>query len=206
MSQRRGSHLHRCPSCRINQQLCICHEIKPFLIETKISLIVHVRELKLTSNTAQFAKKMLPHNTKIFIRGKVDEPFVAEDVLTEKNVTPLYLYPHDDALEINPEFKKKYPGPYHLIIPDGNWQQAKKVRQREASFQNLKTVKIPHLINGEYKLRKAQHSHWLSTYEAMSHALGYLESPDIHDRLMTFFKLWVEQTIRARSGRFSRPI
>lgn len=201
MSQRRAGHVNRCTNCRVNNHFCVCNYIKPFEIETNVSLVVHVRELKLTSNTAQFAEKMLPGKAEIVIRGRMNETFTAAPIL-ERSGRPLFLYPHEDALELNEDFKAKYPGPYHLIIPDGNWQQARKVRQREEGLSTLPAVKLPPGIISEYGLRKALHPEWVSTYEAMAHALGILESPEIREKLMAFFRVWVKRTEQARSGDF----
>lgn len=203
MSQRRASHVNRCPNCRINQFFCVCEHIKPFQVSSKISMIVHVRELKLTSNTAQFAQKMLPDNVDIVIRGRINENFESSMVLPKETSKTFFLYPHDDALELNEEFKAKHPGPYHLIVPDGNWQQARKVRKREAGLTELVAVKLPQGITGEYGLRKAQFPEWVSTYEAMAHALGALEGQEVTEKLMEFFRIWVKRTQMARSGDFS---
>lgn len=202
MSQRRAGHVNRCPNCRVNNHFCVCEHIVPFSIQTQASLIVHVRELKLTSNTAQFAQKMLPKNAEIVIRGSVNEHFDSWPVINKPG-RPLFLYPHEDAIELNDDFKLKYPGPYHLIIPDGNWQQARKVRQREKGFSSLMAVKLPCGIKSEYGLRKALHPEWVSTYEAMAHSLGCLESIDVRERLMYFFRIWVKNTQRARRGDFN---
>ena len=201
MSQRRAGHVNRCPNCRVNNFFCVCEFIKPFTIETNVSLVVHVRELKLTSNTAQFAEKMLPDNANVVIRGRVNDTFDSEPVLNRPG-RALFLYPHEDAIELNETFKEKFPGPYHLIIPDGNWQQARKVRQREERFSNLPAVKLPAGITAEYNLRKALHPEWVSTYEAMAHALGILEDQEIKENLLDFFRIWVKRTEQARSGDF----
>lgn len=202
MSQRRAGHVNRCLNCRVNNHFCVCEHIKPFSIETNVSLIVHVRELKLTSNTAQFAEKMLPGKADIVIRGRMNDTFDSAPTLARAG-RPLFLYPHEDALELNDEFKDKYPGPYHLIIPDGNWQQARKVRQREEGFSSLPAVKLPAGITSEYGLRKALHPEWVCTYEAMAHALGILESKEITEKLLAFFRVWVRNTENARKGIFS---
>jgi DTW domain-containing protein YfiP len=201
MSQRRAGHVNRCPNCRVNHFFCVCKHILPFNIQTNISLIVHVRELKLTSNTAQFAQKMLPENAEVVIRGRMNEHFDSTPVLSKPG-RAIFLYPHEDALELNEDFKVKYPGPYHLIVPDGNWQQARKVKQRESGFNSLPAVKLPPGIISEYGLRKAIHPEWVSTYEAMAHSLGILESVEIKNRLMDFFRIWVKRTEQARSGDF----
>lgn len=202
MSQRRAGHVNRCPECRINHYFCVCSELKPLNVESHVSLIVHVRELKLTSNTAQFVEKMLPQKAQIFIRGRVNDTFQA-DPIVERSGRPLFLYPHEDALELNEEFVLKYPGPYHIIIPDGNWHQARRVKKREEKFQNIPAIKLPQGLIGEYKLRKAPQPEWVSTYEAVAYALGVLEGKSCEEEMMDFFRKWVKASMNARSGNFS---
>lgn len=204
MSQRRASNGRRCSNCQVNETYCVCRHIRPFQIKTNVSLIVHVRELKLTSNTAQFAHKMLPQNAEIFVRGRMNDDFIADPVVKREG-RPLFLYPHEDAHELNDEFREKFPGPYHLIIPDGNWSQARKVRAREESFKQMMAVKLPAGITSEYGLRKAIHPEWVSTYEAMTWALHALEGGDTKERLMSFFRAWVNQTQKLRRGEFDLP-
>lgn len=202
MSQRRAGHVNRCPNCKVNNTFCVCSFIKPLKIESQVSLIVHVRELTLTSNTAYFAHKMLPVSSEIIIRGRMNETFNADPVV-QRPGRALFLYPHEDAHELNEDFCDRFPGPYHLIIPDGNWQQARKVRQREEAFSKLPAVKLPPGIRSEYGLRKALHPEWLCTYEAMAYAIGILENKKITEELLFFFRKWVKATELARSGGFT---
>lgn len=198
MSQRRAGIFNRCEKCKLNNNLCVCSSLDPFKIKSFVSLIVHVRELKLTSNTAHLMQKMLPQNSSLFIRGRMNDQFEAHDVL-KNDYRQLFLYPHEDAIELNETFLTNYPGPYHLIVPDGNWHQARKVRQREDSFKNIMAVKLPQGITTEYKLRKAPHPEWVCTYEAIAHALGVLEGNEVKERLLTFFRLWVRTAIFNRT-------
>ncbi len=198
MTQRRAGIFHRCSGCKLNNNLCVCSSIKPLKIESHVSLIVHVRELKLTSNTAHFVNKMLPDNSRLMIRGKMNEVFNAQNVLRSEE-KELFLYPHEDAVELNEDFRSKNPGPYHLIVPDGNWHQARKVRQREEALKNILAVKLPTGIMTEYKLRKAPHPEWVCTYEAVAHALGILEGSEVRDKLLTFFRSWVKTAIFNRT-------
>jgi DTW domain-containing protein YfiP len=199
MSQRRAGIYNRCPSCQLNNNLCVCHSIRPFKVESQISLVVHVRELKLTSNTAQFVEKMLPEQARIFIRGRVFENFDSTPIL-ERSGRPLFLYPHEDAFELNEKFLQDHPGPYHLIVPDGNWHQARRVRRREEGFKNLPAVKLPPGILTEYRLRRAPQPEWVCTYEAVAHALGIMEGEKVKEDLMSFFRYWVKTTLFNRTG------
>lgn len=200
MSGRRAGNPNRCPECKVNALYCVCHLISPLSIKSNVSLIVHVRELKLTSNTAQFVQKLLPHNSEIFIRGRVNENFSASPIM-KKEGRPVFLYPHDDAIELNQNFLSDYPGPYNLIVPDGNWHQARRVKRREAEFDEVIAVKLPQGIQTEYGLRRAPQPEWVSTYEAVAHALGVLENnPELTKHMMDFFRKWVQVTQLLRMG------
>ncbi len=202
MSQRRAGNINRCTNCRINNYFCVCSELKTFQSKTNVSLIVHVSELKLTSNSAQFVQKILPDTAEIFIRGKMNQTFSADPIL-ERSGRPLFLFPDEDSQELGEEFLAQNPGPYHLIIPDGNWTQAKKVKKREPKFDDVPTVKLPQGLVAEYKLRKAPRPDWVSTYEAAAYALGVLDGKAVQEHMLTFFGKWVEATLAARSGDFS---
>jgi len=202
MSQRRAGHVNRCTNCRINNYFCVCSELSTVSLQTNVSLIVHVSELNLTSNTAQFVEKILLDKAEIFIRGRVNDTFVADPILARSG-RPLFLFPDEESLELNDHFKQVHPGPYHLIVPDGNWNQAKRVKKREAKFDGIPTVRLPAGLIGEYKLRKAPQPEWVSTFEAVAYALGILESKVCEVHMMAFFRKWVQATLNSRSGNFS---
>ncbi len=202
MSTRRGGHVNRCTNCRINNHFCVCADLSTFNVETNVSLIVHVSELKLTSNTAQFIEKNLPNKAEIFIRGRVNDTFVADPILARPG-RALFLFPDEHSVELNAEFVEKNPGPYHLIVPDGSWTQAKRVKKREEKFDTVPTVRLPPGIIGEYKLRKAPQPEWVSTYEAVAYALGILEGKPCEEHMLKFFRKWVQATLNSRTGNFS---
>ncbi len=169
-----------------------------------MSLIVHVRELKLTTNTAQFVREMLPGNAHFDVRGHVEGGWYPEKVL-ERPGTPLFLYPGEGAVELNADFVNSHPGPHNLIVPDGSWQQARKVYAREPLFKGVPLVKLPEGLVGEYRLRQSRFAHWVSTYEAVAHALGALEGPEVRDRLMEFFRVFVGRVMKSRTD-FHGPL
>lgn len=189
----------RCIKCRINVPLCVCAELKPLSIQSTISLVVHVSELSLTSNTAQFIRHMIPGQAEIYVRGEQKEIFTPDRILARPG-QQLFLFPSEDSVELNADFLKKNPGPHHLIVPDGKWTQAIKVRNREPAFRNMQAVRLPPGILAEYMLRKARHPEWVSTYESVAHALGILEGTEVRDQLMTFFRIWVKRTMFNRTG------
>jgi DTW domain-containing protein len=199
MSTRRSTKVKRCPTCRINLTFCFCAALKPQQIQHQISVVIHVRELKLTSNTAYFLEKMLPDQTKLWVRGRVHENFEAQTVLNSSKLKPLYVYPDESAEVFDEKFMEKNPGPYHFIIPDGSWTQARKVHKREELLGNLPLIKLPENLQGQYLLRKARFAHWLSTFEAMAYVLKAAGEVHVAQEMLDFFKVFNERVHLTRN-------
>jgi DTW domain-containing protein YfiP len=166
-------------------------------METKVSVVIHVRELKLTSNTAYFAELLYPQQTHLLIRGAMDFKFEPEAAIDPERQN-LFLYPDENAQVLDEDFKAKYPGPYNLIVPDGSWSQASKVYKREPKFHAIPTVKLPEGIEGEYRLRQSQTANQVCTLEAIAYALGILEGEHIQKHMLDFFKVFVDRVWMSR--------
>lgn len=141
----------------------------------------------------------MPDQAEIYVRGDQYQKFAPDRILERKGLQ-LFLYPSEDSVELNANFLSAHPGPHHLIVPDGKWTQAIKVRNREPEFKKMMAVKLPPGILAEYQLRKARHPEWVSTYESVAHALGILEGETVRDDLMEFFRIWVRRTMYNRTG------
>ena len=157
---------------------------------------MHHRERWLTSNTAHYANLCL-ENSQVIQRGMPDDPTEYKEFL-DPNREPLFLFPDDDAIELGPNFPKK---DYQLIVPDGTWRQAKKFKRRIPEFENIKTIKIPAGKPSRYLLRRQGHEEGLSTFEAISRALGHIDKlPSIEFELDEIFKTIVKRTMMSRFG------
>ena len=76
----RGSSNNRCARCRMYRPLCLCAHIPVFELKTKLMIVMHWREQKLTTNTAVVACLALP-NSEIHIRGREDERLMTESLI-----------------------------------------------------------------------------------------------------------------------------
>ncbi|MBP9682993.1 MAG: DTW domain-containing protein, partial [Bacteriovorax sp.] len=189
----------RCERCRISTILCFCDQIKEHTTNTRVSIIMHHREKHLTSNTAKLVTLTLT-NASIFPRGLPEAPFSIGQLELNPDVRPLYLFPDEDALELNAEFREKFPGPYHLIIPDGTWNQAKKVRRREPGLLEIQCVKLSDTVKGEYKLRRGVRDDGVCTFEAVAHALEILENKEVSEDLLRQFRIMNNRVAKSRSA------
>lgn len=199
MSKRRSTQGKRCERCRINSILCFCDHIKEHTIQTRVSIIMHHREKHLTSNTAKLVTLTLS-NAEIFQRGLPEAPFCLDQLKLSPDIRPLYLFPDEDAILLNSEFLEKNPGPYHLIVPDGTWNQAKKVRRREPGLSEIMCVKLSDSVKGEYKLRRGVRDDGVCTFEAVAYALEILENKDVSEDLLRQFRIMNNRVAKSRSA------
>ena len=181
--------------------LCFCDAIHEIVTKTRISIIMHHRERYLTSNTANLAKLTLP-NCEILLRGLPDKPFTTESLNITSDEIPLFLFPHQDAIELSPEFLNRFDDKqFHLIVPDGSWSQAVKFYRREKGLTGIQCVTLPPGKPGRYKLRKSSDENRLSTYEAITRALGILErSPELQNKMEAIFDTMVSNVVRGRTA------
>lgn len=161
-------------------------------------MIVHVRELNLTTNTAQLARTVLP-NSELYVRGRVGEPLDLENLIDEDRI-PLYLFPDENAVELDSEFVNSLDRPVQLIVPDGSWRQAKKFKRREKVLQGIQSVRLTSTRPSDYILRRGPNEQSLCTFEAIARALGKLEGKGVMDKLELIFHTMVAQVMDSRKG------
>lgn len=201
MSKRRSTANKRCLRCKIHKKLCFCESIFEIKTKTPVSIIMHHREIYLTSNTANLASLVLP-NCHIFLRGLLEKPFHIDSLNLTDEETPLYLFPHENARLLSLDFMQENAGKkFHLIVPDGSWTQAIKCYRRENFSTKMLCVKLPEEKPGEYRLRKSSSTNRLSTYEAIARALGILEkNPALTTEMDTIFQAMVKNVILGRTA------
>jgi DTW domain-containing protein YfiP len=185
----RNNAKNRCERCRMYRPLCICPHIPKIELQTRVLVLMHWRERKLSTNTATLACLALT-NSEIRIRGEADGP--AQISLEGHRAL---LYPTEDSIELNAETALTLPRPLTLIVPDGSWSQARKVSTREAVAKNIPRLKLPPGPPSGFRLRHSPHERNLATIEAIARALGILEGPEIQKKLEALFLMMVERRL-----------
>lgn len=178
MSKRRGPAEKRCPRCKINPSLCFCHLLTPIETKTHVLMIMHHREKHLTSNTASLAKELLPKSD-LHLYGLPDDTGGMERVQKIiANKRCFFLYPDEQALDIAEIKLEDSKQSLCLIVPDGTWRQAKKIKRRNSLFNDIPCIKLPAGKEGLYQLRNQHKEEGLCTFEAIARALGVLEGKE----------------------------
>ena len=182
----------------MNPASCFCAEIPSLTLRTRVSVLIHAKELKRTTNTGQLATLALT-NSQLFVRGRKDEPFNANDILDDAYQSLLF-FPSDDAVDLTAETFSEIVTmkPVNLIVPDGNWRQASKVHTRYPEFANLTRVKISAPNTSQFFLRKETTPEGMATLQAIAEALGVIEGANVRDTLAKLYDVKLMRTIRAR--------
>lgn len=182
-----------CPICFLHRKRCICSEIPQLPVQTRLSLIIHAKELKRTTNTGRLAVQALV-NSEMYVRGQSTDPLDLTCLL-DPSYESYVLFPSEDALNLD-EIKPQKP--IQLIVTDGNWRQASKLNTRHPELSHLPRVKINAKNTALSHLRKEHFSEGLSTLEAIAVAFGVLEGPEVGDSLMKLYQKKLTATLQGR--------
>lgn len=186
-----------CPGCGLHRDLCICHRIPKLNLRTRLCLIIHRRELKRTTNSGRLAVQSLV-NSEMRIRGEHDrQPLDLSDLLTP-NYRTLLFFPADDAIELTTEFVAQSELPIQLLVPDGNWRQASKVRTRHPELKDIPVVKIATPNLAQKHLRAEHLPEGMSTLQAIALALGVIEGDSAKLPLLELYEAKLQATLKGR--------
>jgi DTW domain-containing protein len=194
---RRDNARLRCAACRMHASLCVCALVAPIATRTRLVLVIHRYEDRKPTNTGRLAASCLV-NSEIVVRGhRPAEGAPPEAPLAfPEGTQPLLLYPAEDATPLT-----AYAGaarPVVLVVPDGNWRQAAKMRKRVPGLAEVPCVSLPAGAPTAYRLRFEPQKGGLATLEAVARAFGVLEGPAAEEALLRPFRAMVERTLWAR--------
>ena len=182
--------------CGVSRFLCLCDALPRIQLQTKISLVIHHRELSRNSNTGLLATRALV-NSEVRIRGEGRETLNLKDLLTPQYRTFLF-FPSNDSIELDKAFVERERTPIQLIVPDGTWRQASKIQSRHPELKNLPRVKIGAPDNCMFQLRAQSRREGMATLQAIAYALGIIESELVQSQLMKLYQAKIERTLMAR--------
>ena len=103
-----GKAKQRCSVCGASLTLCMCSELPRLELRTKVTLVIHHRELSRSSNTGLLAHQSLV-DSEVRIRGEGREALDLSDLLSP-NYRTLLLYPSADAMELDRELVARIRG------------------------------------------------------------------------------------------------
>lgn len=179
----------------MHETLCICALVPRLATRTRLELIVHCREEGKPTNTGQLAARCL-ERSHVAIVGDRERPLELAPITTDEQA--VVLFPADDAVPIT-QFATS-DRPIVLIVPDGTWRQASKMRKRIPGLAALPCVTLPDTGPTNYRLRAEVHEGGLATFEAIARALCILEGPQIEAAMLVVFRVMVDRTLWLRGA------
>jgi DTW domain-containing protein YfiP len=183
----------RCRGCGLPPPVCLCGELPVLPVSTRVVVLMHHIELRKSTNTGRLVARLL-EGAEIRVRGEIDarpRPPLPEG-------RRLVLYPAPGARELSREDASS--GPLVLLVPDGNWNQARRAFRRDPDVTGAEPVVLPPGAPSRYGLRRGPNDGAIATLEAVARALGLLEGPEIERRMMDAFDRFVERATRVRTA------
>ncbi|MBL8858771.1 MAG: DTW domain-containing protein [Planctomycetes bacterium] len=189
----------RCSRCGMHVHACLCDELRPREVATRVVVLRHRKEAHKTTNTGRLVPLMLA-GSELRAFGERHDVLSASNLIDPARNT-LLLYPGKNSRELCAADAAR--SPVKLIVPDANWRRAFKLTTREPALAALPRVHLPEGAPSIYRLRRHTDPRFLATFEAVARALGILEGAEVEAHLMRVFALMVERTLHSR-GRFTR--
>jgi DTW domain-containing protein YfiP len=176
--------------------LCVCALIPSPRLETRTRLVlfIHRREDRKPTNTGRLATECLA-NSEVLVRGERAHP--SERFTCDAGSPAVLLFPQEGATPLA-ELAARTTRPVTLVVPDGTWRQASKVRKRVPGISELPCVWLPSAAPTTYRLRAESHEAGLATLEAIARAMGILEGTRVQRALERVFRAMVERTLWSR--------
>ena len=188
-----------CPGCQMHRTRCFCDLILRLDLKTRLSLIIHRKELRRTTNTGQLAVKALV-NSEMLVRGELSDVTNRLDLrhCLNPDYQSVLFFPSETAIELNQEFVRAQSRPIQLIVPDGNWRQASKVAIRHPEIAHLPRVMIRAQNSDQHRLRAETTPEGMATLQAIAHALGIIEGDAVRNALLELYHHKLHRTIESR--------
>lgn len=161
-------------------------------LRTRLVLLIHRAEARKSTNTGLLAARCV-EGAAVHVRGEQD----AEPTQRIEVPAPLLLYPAPDAAPL--ETLPPSADPVTLIVPDGNWRQAAKMRKRVSGLDAIPCVRVAAPLAHTYRLRRESNEQHMATLEAIAHALAVLEGdPSVRDALLRPLHAMIDRTLWSR--------
>ncbi len=185
----------RCTGCGLYPQLCLCDQLAPRATSSTLHLLLHVTEAQKPTNSGRLAARMLAGSVVDVVgHGAAAPTTAAPPPPPTFAANAVLLFPGEGAAVLTRDH-----GPVTLVVPDGTWRQARRLRGRVAGLAALPTVTLPGAqLATDDRLRRETRDGGVSTLEAIAAALRILDGDDVADALLDVYRRFVDRTLWLR--------
>ena len=188
----------RCDRCLMHLELCLCAEIPVLPTRSRLSLLMHSQERHKPSNTGRLALLCLP-NSEVRYRGLPDRTPLDLSGLVDDEYESWMLHLSPESEVITPKLVAKTIKPVRLLVLDGNWSQASRLGQKlSRQLPSVKHVILRAEKPSEYRLRSEHHPDGMATFEAIARAMGFLEGPEVQEKMERLFRMMTDRVLWTR--------
>jgi DTW domain-containing protein YfiP len=175
-----------CTACRFRRGECVCAHAPHLAIATRLIVVIHSKEWRKTTNTGHFARLAIK-GAEVRLHGSPKQR-VSSVGVDCASASTLVLFPGRGANPLSLESIASLPRPLTLLVPDGNWNQAKHMMGRVPMLRQARPVRLGGPSLDLDCLRRNRCADRMSTFEAIAQALGILEGHGTEDDLLKFFR------------------
>ena len=182
-----------CTVCRLRGDECVCAHAPHLCLSTRLIVIMHAKEWRRSTNTGHLARLAVKDGA-VRLHGLLNQS-VSSAGIDARSASTLVLFPGRGAEPLTPQFIATLARPLTLLVPDGNWNQAKKMMGRVPMLGAAQPVRLigPTLDLECSRRNRCGCGERMSTFQAIAQALGVLEGRETEDHLMRFFRHVLER-------------
>jgi DTW domain-containing protein YfiP len=174
----------------------VCAHAPRVAVRTPVVLVAHVHDLGRTSNTVRLLRLAI-RGVAVIPHGSFPAPADPTAHLPP-DATPVVLFPGHGARPLTPALVAALPAPPALVVPDGNWKQASRMVKRLPLLAGAVKVALPDRRLTGRPVRLSHAGHHMSTYEAVTQALGVLEGEGVAGPLLDFYRRATDRMLLVR--------
>lgn len=180
--------------------LCLCAVLVQRPTRTRVSVVVHDVELQKSTNSGRLIPLLLS-NAALVPYGGPHVPLDVERVFAGQRA--FVLFPQQGVATVDDVAARLKAagdtGPTTLIVLDGTWHQANRLRKRFL-VAGIPFVRLPDEVRpSTYQLRTGSFGTSMSTLEAAAHAVSVLEGDAaVEAHLVDGFRRMVDRTLWLR--------
>jgi DTW domain-containing protein YfiP len=176
--------------CRLRCHECVCAHAPRLDIGTRVFVIAHSKEWRKTTNTGHLARLAIAGGS--VRRHGVPHRTLSSDGIDAASPSTLVLFPGRGAEPLTAQYAATLVRPVTLLVPDGNWNQTRRMMQRVPLLRQARAVRLPGSNLHNDCLRRNRCPGRMSTFEAIAQALGVLESRQVEAELLRFFERFLQ--------------
>jgi DTW domain-containing protein YfiP len=177
----------RCAECAFPSALCLCDRVPRLEVPTRFVILRHASEIPRLTSTARWAALALAG-------AQVVDYALPGPPLDDSSLAA------DGTWVLFPSARPTPPGsvtPRRIVVPDGTWQQARRMMQRVPALRALPRLSLPPAAAAP-RLRRPPIAGGMSTLEAVAAALDFLGHAEEAGRLLDLHALAVDRASRLR--------